>query len=105
MPQSKEPELKGEFYDEVILSCSAEGCTERGKDVFVDFRVLNHEPFFYVHAYGNSICEHMWKQAREDVDYEIEGFHEKSSAEIVSSVNQKIPKSSTVCPECGASLP
>ena len=104
MPQYKESEPKGEFLTEVMLSCTAQGCTNRGKDVFVDFRGMKDELLLYVHHHGNPICGHMWKQAKEDIDHEIEDFKEQAQLKWCPQCTKRIPKSSNVCPECGASL-
>ncbi len=100
----KEQVPKGEFYDEVMLSCVADGCTNNGKDVFVWVRLLDHKILFYVNAYGNPICEHMWKQAKEDIDYEIEKIREDEQLKWCPHCIRRIPRTSTVCPECGADI-
>lgn len=93
----------GEFYDEIILHCSFDGCVNKGKDVFVDVRLLDEHPMFYLHDNRIPICEHMWRQAKEDLDYEIEYLNEQAQLKWCSNCIKRIPKDATVCPECGAS--
>lgn len=101
---TKEQEQIGSFHDEVLLSCAVDVCPNNGKDVFVDVVILDDKALFYVNAYGSPICEHMWKQANEELGYQIEQIHESAKLRWCPQCIKRIPKSSTVCPECGSIL-
>lgn len=98
-------EQKGKIQTEVIVSCSVDGCINKGKIVIIAVRELDGKFLFYVHHHANPICEHIWEQAKKDLDYEVEEIVERkrewSQSKWCPHCGKRIPETSTTCPECG----